>query len=67
MKYYLLLLGAVALSLSGCASGTNSSAGTAYDSTDANGNPVSSTPWSKPESWEQNGQLGNAMEAAGAH
>ena len=29
---------------------------------DANGQPVSSVPWNKPESWETNGQLGGMTQ-----
>ena len=29
---------------------------------DSNGNTVSAVPWNKPESWETQGQLGNAMQ-----
>jgi hypothetical protein len=32
------------------------------DNIDANGTPVSSVPWNKPESWETNGQLGNMTQ-----
>ena len=30
----------------------------AANNIDANGQPVSSVPWNKPESWETTGQLG---------
>jgi hypothetical protein len=30
----------------------------AANNVDANGQPVSSVPWNKPESWETTGQLG---------
>jgi hypothetical protein len=29
---------------------------------DANGQPVSSVPWNKPETWETNGQLGGMSQ-----
>jgi hypothetical protein len=36
------------------------------DSTvDANGEPVSSVPWNKPESWESTGQLGGLSGGSG--
>lgn len=51
---FLILLPAAFIS-SGCTSAdTNPSGGTV----DANGQPVSSVPWNKPESWETSGQLG---------
>lgn len=54
----LLLLVPFALIQVGCASeDTSPSAG----NVDASGNTVSSVPWNRPESWETNGQLGNAM------
>ena len=57
LRFLLLLLPAALVQI-GCASTDNSpSAG----NIDANGDPVSSTPWNKPESWETGGQLGNAM------
>jgi hypothetical protein len=60
-KSLILLTGVVTLiSFTGCADTET------YDSVDASGKPVSSTPWSKPESWEQGGQLGNALGAAGS-
>jgi hypothetical protein len=51
----LLLLLPTALFQVGCSS-TDSAA--AAGTVDANGEPVSSVPWNKPESWETNGQLG---------
>jgi PBP1b-binding outer membrane lipoprotein LpoB len=54
----LLLLLPIAFIQVGCSSAdTSPSAG----NVDANGNTVSSVPWNKPESWETEGQLGNAM------
>jgi PBP1b-binding outer membrane lipoprotein LpoB len=54
----LLLLLPIAFIQVGCSSAdTSPSAG----NVDANGNTVSSVPWNKPESWETQGQLGNAM------
>ncbi len=54
----ILLLLPLALFQAGCSS--NSTA-TSQNNVDANGQPVSSVPWNKPESWETSGQLGNAM------
>jgi hypothetical protein len=54
----LLFLFPIAFIQVGCSSAnTSPSAG----NVDANGNTVSSVPWNKPESWETEGQLGNAM------
>lgn len=51
----LLLLLPVVLFQTGCTSAnTSPTAG----NIDANGEPVSSVPWNKPESWETTGQLG---------
>jgi len=54
----LLLLLPVAFFQVGCSSADTS---TSSGNVDANGNTVSSVPWNKPESWETQGQLGNAM------
>jgi hypothetical protein len=32
------------------------------DNIDSSGNSVSAVPWNKPENWETQGQLGNAMQ-----
>jgi hypothetical protein len=54
----LLLLLPVTLIQVGCSSADSSpSAG----NVDASGQTVSSVPWNTPESWETEGQLGNAM------
>jgi hypothetical protein len=54
LRLFLLLL-PVALVQVGCSNvDTSPSAG----NVDANGEPVSSVPWNKPESWETTGQLG---------
>jgi hypothetical protein len=56
--YLILLLLPVVLFQTGCSSAdTSPSTG----NIDANGQPVSSVPWNKPESWETEGQMGAAM------
>jgi len=51
----ILLFLPVLLMLTGCSdTGTSPSAG----NVDSSGQPVSSVPWNKPESWESSGQLG---------
>ncbi len=55
----LLFLVPVALALVAC-SGPAST--TPAENVDSNGQSVSAVPWNKPESWESNGQLGNAMQ-----
>ncbi len=61
MKYArALLLSATLLALAGCASDST------YQTTDASGKPLPSTPWAQPQSWEQNGQLGTALGNSGA-
>ena len=57
LRPFLLLLALAALSLTGCSSNDTSPTG----NVDANGQPVSSVPWNRPESWETTGQLGGAM------
>jgi PBP1b-binding outer membrane lipoprotein LpoB len=55
----ILLLLPLALLQVGCSgSGTTP----APDNVDANGQPVSSVPWNKPESWETTGQLGGMAQ-----
>jgi PBP1b-binding outer membrane lipoprotein LpoB len=54
----LLLLLPIALIQVGCSSADTS---TSNGNVDAEGNTVSSVPWNKPESWETEGQLGNAV------
>jgi len=54
MRLILLLL-PVVLFQAGCATSNTSPEG---GNIDASGQPVSSVPWNKPESWETNGQLG---------
>lgn len=52
---FILLFLPVLLMLTGCSStDTSPSAG----NVDSNGQPISSVPWNKPESWESSGQLG---------
>ncbi len=54
----ILLLVPLVLLQAGCSgSGTSGT-----QNVDANGQPVSSVPWNKPESWEQNGQLGGLTQ-----
>jgi len=55
----ILFLLPVLLLQTGCSSSDPASAAaTAPSNLDANGQPVSSVPWNKPESWETQGQLG---------
>jgi hypothetical protein len=54
----LLLLASITPMVSACSSAdTSPTAG----NVDSNGNAVSSVPWNKPESWETNGQVGQAL------
>jgi len=52
----ILLLLSVVLFQTGCS--TASTASTQQNNIDSTGQPVSSTPWNTPESWETQGQLG---------
>ncbi|MCE0496820.1 MAG: hypothetical protein LV481_02575 [Methylacidiphilales bacterium] len=52
----ILLVLPVVLFQTGCASSNDTSP--SGGNVDASGQPVSSVPWNKPESWESNGQLG---------
>jgi PBP1b-binding outer membrane lipoprotein LpoB len=54
----ILLLLPLVLLQAGC---SGSATPPAAQDVDANGQPVSSVPWNKPESWETTGQLGSAM------
>jgi hypothetical protein len=55
MRYLRFLLLLLPVAFIGCStSDTSPSSG----NVDANGQPVSSVPWNKPESWETSGQLG---------
>jgi outer membrane biogenesis lipoprotein LolB len=54
LRTLLLLVSAVLIQV-GCSS---SATVPANQDVDANGQPVSSVPWNKPESWETSGQLG---------
>jgi outer membrane biogenesis lipoprotein LolB len=54
VRSILLLLPVVVL-LAGCSGDATTPAA---QNVDANGQPVSSVPWNKPESWETTGQLG---------
>jgi len=56
----ILVLLPVVLLQAGCSS-SSSSTPSAND-VDANGQPVSSVPWNKPESWETQGQLGGMTQ-----
>ena len=51
----ILLLVSLVLLQAGCSSSATTPAA---NNIDANGQPVSSVPWNKPESWETTGQLG---------
>jgi len=55
----ILLLLPLALIQAGCSS---SSTVPAAQNVDSNGQPVSSVPWNKPESWETTGQLGGMTQ-----
>jgi PBP1b-binding outer membrane lipoprotein LpoB len=54
----ILLLLPLALLTAGCSSTATPTA----NNVDANGQPVSSVPWNKPESWETTGQLGGMSQ-----
>jgi len=54
----ILLLVPLVLLQAGC---SNSATVPTANNVDANGQPVSAVPWNRPESWEENGQLGGAM------
>jgi len=56
----LLFLLPVVLFQTGCASSETASS-PSQNNLDANGQPVSSIPWNKPESWETQGQMGAMM------
>ena len=55
----ILLLLPLVLLQAGCSSTATTPAA---DNVDANGQPVSSVPWNKPESWETTGQLGGMAQ-----
>jgi len=55
----IFLLVPLALVQVGCSSSATTPAA---DDIDSNGQPVSSVPWNKPESWETNGQLGGMAQ-----
>ena len=55
----LFLLVPLALIQVACSS---SSSAPPPDNIDSSGNSVSAVPWNKPEDWETQGQLGNAMQ-----
>jgi hypothetical protein len=55
MHYLRLFLLFVPMAFIGCSTNDTSPSG---GNVDASGQPVSSVPWNKPESWETNGQLG---------
>jgi len=55
----LLLLLPLALFQVGCSSSATTPT---TSNVDANGQPVSSVPWNKPESWESTGQLGGMTQ-----
>ena len=54
----LLLLAPLALMQVAC---SGSSTAPPADNVDSNGQSVSAVPWNKPESWETQGALGNAV------
>ena len=54
LSLLLLLVPAVLVQVGCSSANTSPSSG----NIDANGQPVSSVPWNKPESWETQGQLG---------
>jgi PBP1b-binding outer membrane lipoprotein LpoB len=58
VRLFLLLL-PVALFQAGCSS---TPPAPNANNVDANGQPVSSVPWNKPESWETTGQLGGLSQ-----
>jgi len=49
----------IPLALLGCSSSATTPTS---QNLDANGQPVSSVPWNKPESWETTGQLGGMTQ-----
>ena len=55
----ILLLVPLVLLQAGCSS---SETVPSANNVDANGQPVSSVPWNKPESWETTGQLGGMTQ-----
>lgn len=55
----LLVLAGLSLAQAGCSSTDQAAASGQVDS---NGQPVSSVPWNKPESWETSGQLGGMTQ-----
>jgi len=58
-RFRWLLLLSVVLVQVGCSSSSDSSVG---GTVDANGQPVSTVPWNKPEKWETTGQLGGLSQ-----
>ncbi len=55
----LLFLFPLVIALTGCSSNATTPAA---ENVDSNGQPVSSVPWNKPESWETSGQLGGMAQ-----
>jgi hypothetical protein len=53
------LLLPLVLIVAGCSSNTTTPT---TSNVDASGQPVSSVPWNKPESWETQGQLGGMQQ-----
>ncbi len=45
-----------------CAGGASAAPTPTAENVDANGQPVSSVPWNKPETWETTGQLGGMTQ-----
>jgi outer membrane biogenesis lipoprotein LolB len=58
IRLFFLLLPVLLLQAGCSGSATTPSA----NDVDANGQPVSSVPWNKPESWETTGQLGGMSQ-----
>ena len=58
LRLFLLLVPAVLFQV-GCSSTDSAAQNSTIDSS---GQPVSSVPWNKPESWETTGQLGAATQ-----
>jgi hypothetical protein len=58
LRLILLFLPVILLQAGCSGSGTTPAA----NNVDANGQPVSSVPWNKPEQWETGGQLGGMTQ-----
>ncbi|MDE1171045.1 MAG: hypothetical protein PW734_07545 [Verrucomicrobium sp.] len=60
MKFRLFCLACLAALTVGCASSGDSASASSND-VDASGQPVSTIPWNRPQSWETGGALGSMM------